>query len=186
MAAVRTACEENPVVFYWPEGFIVLCLTGHSKLHVKKTLKASLYLFMVGVVAVRTASEGKWNLAWHIVFRNVEVRVEASMRMFMYCIELLKYWNVGIRRIHCQSSSSRSPTGPVQQHRWSWWSSTGPPSPHIRSVSTTYCYTKLHGNIDQILWKETCNNVINTKSQFSTSLLLYRIHKLSTTLFLHE
>ena len=153
MAAVRTACEENPVVFYWTEGFIVLCLTCHSKLHVKKTLKASLYLFMVDVVAVRTASEGKWNLAWHIVFRNVEVRVEASVRMFMYCIELLKYWNVGIRRIHCQSSSSCSPTGPVQQHRWSWWSSTSPPSPHIRSVSTTYCYTKLHGNIDQILWK---------------------------------
>ena len=28
-----------------------------------------------------------------------------------------------------QSSSSRSPTRPVQQQWWSWWSSSGPPSP---------------------------------------------------------
>ena len=27
-----------------------------------------------------------------------------------------------------QSSSSRSPTRPVQKHWWSWWSSSGPPS----------------------------------------------------------
>ena len=31
------------------------------------------------------------------------------------------------------SSSSRSPTRPVEQQWWSWWSSSGPPSPHIIS-----------------------------------------------------
>jgi len=30
---------------------------------------------MVGVAAVRTASEEKGNLVWHIVCRNVEVRM---------------------------------------------------------------------------------------------------------------
>ena len=38
-----------------------------------------------------------------------------------------------VNHIGIPSPSSRSPTRPVQQQWYSWWSSSGPPSPHIIS-----------------------------------------------------
>ena len=45
----------------------------------------------------------------------------------------MKYdtFNVVCLRCVSSSSSSRSLTRPVQKQWWSWWSSSGPPSPHI-------------------------------------------------------
>ena len=98
VAAVRTACEkrvqcilsdgpleitcrEKPVVFLWTEEFNVFCLMGHLNLLLKKTFlfsleqKGNTIPFMVGLAAVRTASEEKRKLVWHIVCLNIEVRM---------------------------------------------------------------------------------------------------------------
>ena len=52
------------------------------------------------------------------------VLVQASICLTVKCIHTSDISSIWKER--SSSSSSRSPTGPVQQHRWSWWSSSGP------------------------------------------------------------
>ena len=80
------------------------------------------------------------NLRWKAVERHIlhnyahfcnQTSQSRLKNWVCFKLNTMIFWY--IKTMLQSSSSSLSPTRPVQQQWWSWWSSSDPPSPHIIS-----------------------------------------------------
>ena len=114
----------------------------------KNIVLSSAKLFLHGIPGTLNSSINLLQLIINhitkVITQNTELCKHLKNRIFKiccsYCIVCLFYsfWHHQLfkelsRTFVESSSSSRSLTRPVQQQWCSWWSSSGPPSPHIIS-----------------------------------------------------